>query len=1061
MIFNRHGSPHYSPRSTARSSVKSDQEEVEPDRMKPLYSPSPKTSKTELCARIDELQTENDKLREMLHSWREWYEKHYKAHVLYLDDKIKTLSNPERLDKAEISPIKRAPSPPAAPPLPLLSDDLEARREMEKYYAERKREKYYNDTTMKGSRREKQFEEFLQRQTTSAYRSAREAALENRKHVDAMNPNNTAGLGQQGKQFRKNLIRRYGSIRKGWNEALDPLGQGKLGFTEFCSAVRTMGFDSNMKALWEELCAAAATVKSQAMHNQTQNGFGNMSQPPKVTANQIHHVGLSEVDPKGAKATKDLKFFMIDTYGSILRAWNQFVDPHNTDKVKINDFVAAVTSFSAFPEQEAKKVWSHVNTNGLEELGASSGYITLKDFCEESAIAKAKGLQDSFATIETPKKGRPLGGSVSPAMSPMRMTGGSSVLGGGGGSTTRGSGGFFQSSPSKSGMQSPQTLTQSSWPTLVPPPLPDSTQTDYAHLPDPNYNPCKVTQSFLGTLRRKYKSVRDAWYKALDPKGKNMLTFDEFNENCKTRLRYYGNVDRVFKTLDYQNSGMVSMSDLNPRAHECLRDIQFQLVQRFGNILDAFHPFHIGTSNELDLESFARMLQPFQFKDFDVKNVFEWMDLLDKKRIRGQAVEFAKVGAPSKLTRYARHSAERNQDDVHMRWSTEQDFPPPGENPVNEETGEPLHDPSLLKVTLKDPLSPSDAERLASDDFQQQDTSVPEPQLITKRRGAASPPNGSPRPASGGSGAGAQSDKKSTGSTQGEGAASKKNGGSAKSSPKSKSASPKSSPKSSPKGSPAEPRSGATSPARPASSASQHRPTADQNGERMPTPPTGEVVAAGEMNSGDVVAPGSEDTGAPSGSEPGVIVVPAHKKVEFGKKPYPPTYTPECISLLTLCTERYGSLKAAWAEALAPNGEHEIDFVQFCRGMRKLEYEGNLKNTWDSMGQAEHNMAMQITDLNPEIEALFQQWKQPRMHKLVDGNVTFENAWRDHMGSEHAVGISCYDMIQWLTEDNMMTPTEAETVCEWLDSKGDLSTRNYLTVAELDAGLGRKLILPQ
>ena len=47
-----------------------------PAEMKGLYAnaPSTKTSKAELCARVQDLQEENDQLREMLHRWRDWYD---------------------------------------------------------------------------------------------------------------------------------------------------------------------------------------------------------------------------------------------------------------------------------------------------------------------------------------------------------------------------------------------------------------------------------------------------------------------------------------------------------------------------------------------------------------------------------------------------------------------------------------------------------------------------------------------------------------------------------------------------------------------------------------------------------------------------------------------------------------------------------------------------------------------------------------------------------------------------------------------------------------------------
>ena len=88
------------------------------------------------------------------------------------------------------------------------------------------------------------------------------------------------------------------------------------------------------------------------------------------------------------------------------------------------------------------------------------------------------------------------------------------------------------------------------------------------------------------------------------------------------------------------------------------------LHQRFGNVLDAFHPYHLGTSNEVDLEAFQKMLAPFNFKPYDIQNVFDWLDMRNRKRLRGDAIEFAKVGNPAKLSHYARNSAERKQDDV-------------------------------------------------------------------------------------------------------------------------------------------------------------------------------------------------------------------------------------------------------------------------------------------------------------------------------------------------------------------------------------------------------------
>lgn len=150
-------------------------------------------------------------------------------------------------------------------------------------------------------------------------------------------------------------------------------------------------------------------------------------------------------------------------------------------------------------------------------------------------------------------------------------------------------------------------------------------------------------------------------YKCLDPRGKGVISFKEFYDICHGRLHYRGNVNKVFSTLDAQRANCLCMTDFNPRAHECLKDISFQLSNRFGNVVDAFHPYHIGTSNEIDLESWMKLNEGFGFKSHDLKNVFEWLDVRGTRMIRGSAIELAKNVAP-KMTQVANMSQEERRD---------------------------------------------------------------------------------------------------------------------------------------------------------------------------------------------------------------------------------------------------------------------------------------------------------------------------------------------------------------------------------------------------------------
>jgi hypothetical protein len=53
--------------------------------------------------------------------------------------------------------------------------------------------------------------------------------------------------------FKKLLVKNYGSIATAWRKGLDPYGHGRLYFSDFSIVVRTNGFVGDEKELWEEL----------------------------------------------------------------------------------------------------------------------------------------------------------------------------------------------------------------------------------------------------------------------------------------------------------------------------------------------------------------------------------------------------------------------------------------------------------------------------------------------------------------------------------------------------------------------------------------------------------------------------------------------------------------------------------------------------------------------------------------------------------------------------------------------------------------------------------------
>jgi Ca2+-binding EF-hand superfamily protein len=97
-------------------------------------------------------------------------------------------------------------------------------------------------------------------------------------------------------EFEQLCVRRYGSIAVAWRQCLDPSGQGKLAFREFCAAVRLVGYQGNLTSLW-----------------------GRYNPEPGVRG----HVTLRDFDARSAELLSSFLHLLEGRYCTIDAAWRK------------------------------------------------------------------------------------------------------------------------------------------------------------------------------------------------------------------------------------------------------------------------------------------------------------------------------------------------------------------------------------------------------------------------------------------------------------------------------------------------------------------------------------------------------------------------------------------------------------------------------------------------------------------------------------------------------------------------------------------------------------------
>merc|ERR550537_529748 len=137
----------------------------------------------------------------------------------------------------------------------------------------------------------------------------------------------------------------------------------------------------------------------------------------------------------------------------------------------------------------------------------------------------------------------------------------------------------------------------------------------------------KTPTEFRQHCTRRYGNFHRAWRKAIDTYGNGKLGFDPFC-NVARRMGYIGDIRQLFADLDANESGNVSLADLDFGTSQLFYDMSLLLAQKGG--LKKAVKEALGTTDNLKhfpYDDFVRLAEVLGVEKGKRRSLFDAIDI--------------------------------------------------------------------------------------------------------------------------------------------------------------------------------------------------------------------------------------------------------------------------------------------------------------------------------------------------------------------------------------------------------------------------------------------------